>query len=239
MSVLPIIDFRKKLIELNNSGFVKSQRRGPTGIGKTLEELFGVPENNTGEYDFSDGQRNIELKSQRKGTSSNITLFTLEPHKTPLTDAEIVKRYGYSDKNGRQALYTTMTVSNFNQQKLKVEVDYKKGRINIVHDKNGILCYYDFNDFEKKLRKKISGNMLLVRADTKIIDGIENLHYNEAYLLSELNYLSIVQLIARGEMVVEFRMHLKPDGSARNHGTGFRLNERHIAELYSKREKII
>lgn len=29
-----------------NQGWIKTHRSGPTGIGKTLEDLLGIPENN-------------------------------------------------------------------------------------------------------------------------------------------------------------------------------------------------
>ena len=43
-------------------GFVESHREGDTGIGKTLEDLLGITENNIAGPDFA----TYELKSARK-----------------------------------------------------------------------------------------------------------------------------------------------------------------------------
>ena len=42
-------------------GFVKTLRKGPTGIGYTLETLLEIDENNISSPDFGE----IELKAQR------------------------------------------------------------------------------------------------------------------------------------------------------------------------------
>ena len=65
-----------KLLEIHNSGWVPNTRHGNVGgIGNTLEDLLGIPENNlplpnAGEW---------ELKCQRSGTKSLTTLFHMEP----------------------------------------------------------------------------------------------------------------------------------------------------------------
>ncbi len=54
-------EFRQKFQELKNRGFVKSLRKGPTGIGYTFETLMGLDENNLALPDI-DG---IEIKAHR------------------------------------------------------------------------------------------------------------------------------------------------------------------------------
>ena len=36
----------KALKEAKKLGYTKTHRKGPTGIGKTIEDLLGIPENN-------------------------------------------------------------------------------------------------------------------------------------------------------------------------------------------------
>ena len=62
------------LQELRDEGFVPAKRKGPTGIGYTLEEWLGVPENNLPIPDI--GGR-VEIKATRSTTKNLITLFTL------------------------------------------------------------------------------------------------------------------------------------------------------------------
>lgn len=68
-------EFLKRLRKVKSKGYVKTHRSGPTGIGKTIEDLLGVKENNA---PGPDGRR-IELKSKRKNASNMVTLFTKSP----------------------------------------------------------------------------------------------------------------------------------------------------------------
>lgn len=52
-------DFIREYSNIVNMGWVKTHRAGPTGIGKTLEDLLGIQENNIDGPDFGD----YELKS--------------------------------------------------------------------------------------------------------------------------------------------------------------------------------
>ncbi len=65
-------EFKQKFQELRNKGFVKSLRKGPTGVGLTFETLMGVEENNLALPDI-DG---VEIKAHRDNSKSMITLFT-------------------------------------------------------------------------------------------------------------------------------------------------------------------
>jgi hypothetical protein len=65
-------EFVEAFERIKRTGWVKSKRRGATGIGYTLEELLGVPENNIALPDLGE----IELKAHRINSTSMITLFT-------------------------------------------------------------------------------------------------------------------------------------------------------------------
>ena len=43
---MDIDEFIKRFNEIKEKGFIKSLRRGPTGIGNTLETYLGIKENN-------------------------------------------------------------------------------------------------------------------------------------------------------------------------------------------------
>ena len=47
-------DFIEEFEKVKAMGWIKTHRAGPTGIGKTLEDLLGIPENNLDEPDFGD-----------------------------------------------------------------------------------------------------------------------------------------------------------------------------------------
>lgn len=68
-------EFISSFEQIRDIGWIRTHRSGPTGIGKTLEDLLGIPENNYDEPDFG----NYELKSCRINSNSMLTLFTKTP----------------------------------------------------------------------------------------------------------------------------------------------------------------
>lgn len=73
--ITTLAEFIEKYIQICNMGWIKTHRQGPTGIGKTLEDLLGIIENNIDGPDFGD----YELKSCRLDSNSMLTIFTKTP----------------------------------------------------------------------------------------------------------------------------------------------------------------
>lgn len=65
---------KQRLEQIKKQGFIKTHRVGDTGIGKTLEDLLQIRENNIPLHDIKDV---AELKAYRKDAKSMLTLFTL------------------------------------------------------------------------------------------------------------------------------------------------------------------
>ena len=240
---LPVINFRKKLKEICKRSFVKSMRSGDTGIGKTLEELFGITENNVSN-DFRCDGKIIEFKSQRINASSRITLITKSPHWEPLSAEKIIRKYGYPDAKGRQGLKVTLTTLNYNARGLKLKVNAKENRIDVIHERDGVLCYFKIDELMERIRAKLAQNLLIVFAKVKKLNGKEHFHYCEAYYLSALSEKNFQRLLNEGKIVWEFRMDIRRRKTGnqglfvRDHGAGFRINEKYLPELYATKEKI-
>lgn len=233
------IDIRRKLQELSQRGFIKSLRKDNTGIGYTLETVLGIKENNLGEPDFLYKGIPVELKAQRKHASSNITLITKSPYWEPLSAKQIIEKYGYKDAKSRLGLKITLKATDYNPQDLKLEMNNKKNKLNVIHKKDGAVCFFLISGLMKKLKAKLFENLLIVFAETKTEKGAESFHYNEAVLLSKLSVKGFKKLLNDGLLVFEFRMHIRDSGSVRDHGSGFRLNKRHIDRLYETKENIL
>ncbi|KKR39088.1 MAG: hypothetical protein UU18_C0009G0020 [Parcubacteria group bacterium GW2011_GWB2_40_8] len=101
-----LAQIKKALKELSEKGWIKSNRSHNTGIGKTLEDYLGITENNIALPDFGV----MELKSQRAGTASMMTLFTKKPE--GITNAEILKKFGYPDPEFPQHKILHQTITN-------------------------------------------------------------------------------------------------------------------------------
>ncbi len=197
---------------------------------------MGIPENNLEEYDFTYNKRPVELKAQRISTSSNVTLFTKEPNKGELNDKTLLEKYGYLDADNRKALKITIRVGEFNAQCFNLQIDEVNRKLKIVHSKDGTICYYEFETILSKLKKKMADRLVIVFAESEKRQDTEYFWYKEAYYLQNLSEQKFMHLIKTGKIVVEFRMHLKENGIARNHGTAFRLNEVGLQDLYEKKE---
>ena len=242
-SNLPEIDIYQTLKELSAKGYIQTRRRGDTGIGFTLESLLGIIENNSGKPDFTHKGVPFELKSHRAGASSNITLITKTPYWDPMSQWDIITKYGYPDAEGRSALKVTMKMYEFNSQGLGIELN--NNRLDIIHQKDGVIAFFLIDEVIQRVRTKLYENLLLVLAETKKIEGVECFHFNKATLLRKLSVNTFKRLLSDGLMVFEFRMHIrgmdegKGDHSVRDHGPGFRLNQRHINKLYEYQEEVI
>lgn len=91
---------------------METHRAGNTGIGKTLEDLLGIEENNVPGPDAV----GVELKSTRRSSNNLTTLFTKEPPRDErrLWNQELVRELGYVDGKDRQALKVTVEPDSLN-----------------------------------------------------------------------------------------------------------------------------
>ena len=227
---------KKKLQNIKKQGFVKSHRVGDTGIGKTLEDLLGIKENNIPLHDISDV---AELKAYRKDATSMLTLFTLEPlPEGGDRDRLLLDNFGYSKRDNQRSkeLHSTLSCRRYNNQGLKLSVE--KDKIRVQGKGKRLNIYWDIEILEKKFHDKLPA-LVYVLADRKIIKNKEHFNFNEAYLLTDFDFESFKKMVKKDEIVVDFRMYYRPDGSVRNHGTGFRVKINRLYHAFKNKKKLI
>ena len=104
-------DFIQEYKKIVAMGWIKTHRSGPTGIGKTLEDLLGITENNIDGPDFGD----YELKSCRLNSNSMLTMFTKTPQ--PRGAANTLREtFGYSSDaydNDEKVLHATLSADRY------------------------------------------------------------------------------------------------------------------------------
>ncbi|MBO8439746.1 MAG: MvaI/BcnI restriction endonuclease family protein [bacterium] len=167
-------------------GFVRSNRKNNTGIGKTFEDYIGVVENNIDEPDLF----GYEIKSHREETSSYITLFTKSPNFPPKANSYLKDKYGipYENNPCLKKLHTSMFASKFNtftglysfrllndsiHNAIRIGVfDYNTKEL--IDDTVG----YTYDCIEDILKKKLK-NLFYVSAEREIKDGDEYFFFNE------------------------------------------------------------
>jgi len=227
---------KKELQKIKKQGFVKSHRVGDTGIGKTLEDLLGIKENNIPLHDISDV---AELKAYRRDATSMLTLFTLEPlPEGGDRDRLLLDNFGYSKRDNQRSkeLHSTLSCRRYNNQGLKLSVG--KDKIRVQGKGKRLNIYWDIESLEKKFHDKLPA-LVYVLADRKIIKNKEHFNFNEAYLLTDFDFESFKKMVKKDEIVVDFRMYYRPDGSVRNHGTGFRVKINKLYHAFKNKKKLI
>jgi hypothetical protein len=222
-----ICEFRK----IQEMGWIKTHRSGPTGIGKTLEDLLGIPENNAGEPDFG----TYELKSARLNSNSMLTLFTLAPQ-PPKANRILLEKYGYK-RNGKTVLRSTLSTENYSSVNLKMTI--KGGRIYFESKNDGIIqIYYEKTALMQALERKYSDRLVYAYAERKGSKANEHFKFHSAYTI-KMDYEAFFDLLAKGVIKVDVRLGLYPDGRTHDHGTGFRIKPRDQVLLFKEREQIV
>ncbi len=225
----------EKLQEINNMGYVKALRKGNTGIGYTFENLIGLEETNIPIPDI--GGR-VEIKTTRKDSSSLVTLFTFNRGVWIRRPKEIIEQFGYEDEKGRKALKSTIFFNKPNSLGLIIEIDESKHVIRLVAPNIELIAEWDVYVVVGVFSSKLS-RLLFVLADRRTIKGQEEFHFNEAYLLTEPNPRNFLIVFKNSLVGIDLRMHLQENGTVRNRGTGFRMREKDMLELYGNKRKLL
>lgn len=227
----------KRLKEIKEMGYIKTHRSGNTGIGKTLEDLLGIAENNIP----GPNSHKIELKSARKNTSSMLTLFTKSPL-PPKANADILEKFGYESKRGnnKKELHTTVSAVEFNLLKGKpcFKINIIENKIELITIKNEVTGYWDKDTLKKTFERKIP-RLLYVKADSRGSGADEEFCFNEAWLLSGFNFDSFVYLLKEGTILVDIRIGQYPDGRVHDHGTAFRVLPSKLDLCFEYRKKVL
>ncbi len=230
-------EIQSSLVILKEKGFVPSRRRGPTGIGHTLEQELNLTETNLAIPDI--GGR-VELKATRRNSNSMVSLFTFNRTVWKLHQKEIIETYGYLDDQKRQSLYSTVFHGQPNPQNLKIEIDKRRNKVHLYHSSDVLLATWDMYIIVGKFISKLE-RLLIVLADNQLSDesGKEEFLFNEAYILEDPSPDNFINAFENSQIAIDLRMHLKSTGTVRNHGTGFRIKENNIPNLYASRKKIL
>lgn len=226
----------KKLILIRRKGFIKTHRAHDTGIGKTLEDLLGIRENNLRLPDVGE----IELKAKRIDSGSMLTIATKSPLPKGVNKI-LFEKYKYKDKEGHWSLHSTICGSRKNSQGLRVV--FQDDKLFLKNPYN-VEAYWLISIFDEVLKSK-SNKIFLVFAETlgerKTMS--EQFHYIEAYLLSGLNAKKFKKAIEKNNLKVDIRIGVyrsgKLKGRYHDHGTGFRINKKDFLHIFDDYKRIM
>lgn len=157
-------DFIREYRKIKEMGWIRTHRAGPTGVGKTLEDLLGIEENNHDAPDFGE----YELKSCRVNSQSMLTMFTKTPQ-PPKANTYLRLKYGYSSSaydNEEKVLHSTLTAAHFvpiadTGHQLKIVCDAQK--ISIASELGTENVYWERENSAKRLKRNIRTNLFMRR----------------------------------------------------------------------------
>ena len=123
---------------------------------------------------------------------------------------------------------------------MKIELDKQGNKVHLFHTSGNLLATWSTYTIVGKFISKLE-RLLVVLADNKINDetGKEEFLFNEAYILSNPSPENFLTAFENSQVAIDLRMHIKGTGAVRNHGTGFRIKENNIINLYADRRQIL
>lgn len=219
-------EFIAEFTKIKNKGWIPTHRRGNTGVGKTLEDLLGIPENNIQGPDFGI----YELKSTRKQSKSMLTMITKSPE-PPKSNTYLRLKYGYSSNsynNDKKVLHATINAVSFTpiaNTGLALKIGFDKDKIFIQSNSEIENVFWSKEQLKSKFESKFKNQFVYVKADSRGSGINEEFHYTEAYLVHGFSYESMISLLQQGKIFVDLRIGQYPDGRTHDHGTAFRIRE--------------
>lgn len=237
-------DFIREYTKITQMGWIRTHRSGPTGIGKTLEDLLGITENNIDGPDFGD----YELKSCRINSNSMLTMFTRAPE-PGRANTYLREKYGYASgayDNDEKVLHSTLSADRFTSiantgHSLKITC-LDDGIY--IESENGLEdVFWSREALRRCFEKKYKNKFVYAEAQSRGDGAYEEFLFTEAYEVSGFDYDAFIRLLEAGDIYVDLRIgqyHGGPNaGKTHDHGTGFRIREIDQPLLFTKNRRIV
>ena len=245
MNKIDMIDLLVKFLEIKKLGYVKSLRKGSTGIGYTFETLLGKNEECFPIPDF----RSIEIKVKKQFGKGSITLFNAVPDNEVFATKRLYEEYGVFNKNFNYNKTFMLSVSTVEYKrygkhffKLAIDMDNRLIRL-IIEDLNHKVVdkqiSWSFELLENKIDMKIK-NLAIVKAKEKKVDGVSYYYYYHIGFYELKGKKNFFELINAGMINITFKMstYMKgiKYGEMNNHGIGFNIDMINLLDLYYLRD---
>ncbi|MEI7557130.1 MvaI/BcnI family restriction endonuclease [Candidatus Chlorohelix sp.] len=251
----------ERLREIKNRGWIPNARPGNVGgIGNTLEDLLGIKENNLPIPNAAEW----ELKGQRIGTTSLITLKHIEPSPRALKFVPdiLLPKYGWRHQEAgikypenEMSFRQTISSNTTSDRGFKVVINDKDQRIEISFNASMVALEHSMwlEAVEQRTGlgelnpqpywgfsdlKSIIGTKLIncfyVQANSKKLEGIEYLQYEKLKILREFSFDNFLDALRKGDVLIDFDAR-----TGHNHGTKIRVRQNKIPDLYHYSQDII
>lgn len=233
-----------EFLTIKKKGWIKSMRRGPTGIGYTFEYLLNKNENSFSIPDFE----GIEIKTMRYFSRKKIHLFNATPDGDILFPIKrIIDLIGYPDKDyPKYKIFNASVNGNkftkIGYKKLKIYVNWKEEKLDLIAytifgKKISLQTSWSFDMLEKILNRKLH-TLAIVKAYNKSINNDEYFLYHNISFYILKDFTTFIKLIETGIISITFKIGIHKNveklGQIYDHGTDFSIDENDISLLFDK-----
>lgn len=230
-------EFIEEFKKVQEMGWIKTHRAGDTGVGKTLEDLLGIEENNHDEPDFGE----YELKSARLSSSSDLTLFTKAPQPRGI-GKKIRMDYGYESEFDTPELHVTLAIgktTNIVQSDSTLELVRCEDKIYIKDHDEQKVAYWSSDAVRKAFEKKYKNKFVYAFAESRGSGRNEEFRYVSAYEVSGFDFDTIINMLSEGKLRIDLRYGHYSDGKLHDHGCAYRINSANQPELFKNYRQIV
>ena len=235
--------------EIKNKGWIEGNTIGPGNIGRTFENLIGIPNN---EFEIPDFDQ-TEIKTKTKDSDSYTSLFCCTPTGPHYHEVERIKElYGYPDaKIKNHNILNTSVYSKYKNKvglnfffELKIDKNNQKIFL-LIYDKQKRLIedsiYWDFDILEEKLYRKLK-YLAFIKAEKRLSNSKVYFKYYSMSLYKLKDFNTFIDLLDRGIIRISIKIGIFRDnkrlGKIHDHGTSFCIQEKDLDKLYELIEKI-
>jgi len=200
--ITEITKLKKEFEKIKKKGYIKSSRKGPTGIGKTFEDLLEKEEDQNDTPDYC----GIEIKTKLNYSPSFTKLFNATPlGKHEFEIKYLLQTYGYPHKLNKEwkVLQTSLYTKQLNNIGSKyygiLEINRLEKKIFLKIINNSLNCiekntYWTFDTLEKRLLKKLK-YLAIVKANKRIINNEIYYHYYSLNIYTLKDFDTFLNLI--------------------------------------------
>jgi len=213
-------------------GWVKTVRSGDTGVGMTLEHLLGLAPNSRKDPDY----RGIELKAKRvrgKGTGRQ-TLFAKTPDWNEGGRVALLDEHGSLDGNGRFSIYQSIDAHRKSKEGWRLVYDPGDERLWVTRHGERIVSWRR-SVLAKSLETK-HRETVFIYAETRGKAAAEEFRFTHALHATGADVERLLRVLNDGAGCHDFAIHRRPDGSVRDHGFLFRVEEIALPEVFREVE---
>lgn len=228
--------------KIKKMGYVKSNRRGVTGIGKTFEDLLNKREDKLSFPDY----RGIEIKTKLAYSKSYTALFNKSPDGFMITQ-KLCQKYGYPDKVCKTKKILNVSINSnltlvSRRYSFNLKVDENKEKIFlIIKDLKGNLLddtiCWSFEVLKNILYTKLKYMAIVYAWPTKRNKETYYKYYQIKFF-ELIEFKAFLNLIKKGLICVNIKVGLYKNGPRKgqyhDHGTSFELKDTNFPLLFNR-----